>query len=364
MTVVVQPGEKPAYIRSYVDWGKEYAMKKYEGLEEISPLAHSMVQKTVSTAQTYAPQYVQDKAEVIVSGLESYIESTDAVLVVALDKTQNEFPQLMEKISKALTTEELWALLNNAGGSSTEQLSKYLPSAALQDFEVKNRVQEIVAHVLSQPQLLKEKAANVADNLVEQFDLNQDGKVSVSDLAGSVYDVSQFCADYCQSLLSNVLAPLPTGSDVSNMVKSILQNPAIQPYWSEIEGKVAGMEQYISMFEPLWAAAGIVKMFVSRYALNVKSHLNPLTPYLTTLISETSVTELPFELLQLTSATAGFKEDNNGAKIGEETRALFWALIDISFILEALKESKGAEQTHALEGVTVITDAGKTQTTE
>jgi len=244
--------------------------------------------------------------------------------------------------------------LTAASSSSKEELSSYLPSAALQDLGVQNRVKEIVAHVLSQPQLLKDRAANVADEIVDRFDVNKDGKVSVSDIAGSVYDISTGVATYCSTFLSTVL---PDGTDLPSMLNSIF-NSKFEPYWSEIQGKVAGMEQYYDLFEPLWAAATVMKLFVSRYAGNVKERVSPLTPYLTSLISETSVTELPFELISLTSATAGFKKDEGYVKVAEETRALFWALVDISFILEALKETKTTpEQNHALEGVQIVNDA-------
>lgn len=88
-----------------------------------------------------------------------------------------------------------------------------------------------------------------------------------------------------------------------------------------------------------------------------KKKIHPLTPYLTSLIQETSVTELPFELLNLTKKTAGFTDQEGN--VASETRALLWALIDISFILEALKESSsGAGDTaHGIEGVTTIPDA-------
>jgi len=249
--------------------------------------------------------------------------------------------------------------LAQVGDNSKEELAKYLPSASLDDLLMKARVQEIVGKVLSQPQLFKDHATNLADNLVDRLDLNQDGKVSVGDLAGSIFDVSSEVSTYCSALLSAVVSPLPSSEDISVLMTTLLENPKIKPFVSSVSNSLGVMESYLELFQPLWVATNILKAYVSRYTTNVQEKISPLTPYLTSLIQETSVTELPFELLNLTKSTAGFNNDQDAPKVASETRALLWALVDISFILEALKESSSGagEKAHGIEGVTTISDA-------
>jgi len=275
-------------------------------------------------------------------------------LTSAMEKTK-EFPELLEKVKGKLSLEEFWLLLAQVGDNSKEELAKYLPSASLDDLLMKARVQEIVGKVLSQPQLFKDHCITKADEIVDRLDLNKDGKVSVGDLAGSFCDVSSEVSTYCSALLSAMLAPLPSSDEISVLMTTLLENPKIKPFVSSL----GAMESYLELFQPLWVATNILKAYVSRYTTNVQEKISPLTPYLTSLIQETSVTELPFELLNLTKSTAGLSKDGDAPKIASETRALLWALVDISFILEALKESSSGagEKAHGIEGVTTISDA-------
>jgi len=350
--------EETAIIRPYIECAKNLAFEKYDTLEDYSPLAFSMLQQTLTTAKGYTPQFLQEKVQEYAGTLDTYVDATDGLLTSAMEKTK-EFPELLEKVKGKLSLEEFWLLLAQVGDNSKEELAKYLPSASLDDLLMKARVQEIVGKVLSQPQLFKDHATNLADNLVDRLDLNQDGKVSVGDLAGSIFDVSSEVSTYCSALLSAVLSPLPSSEDISLLMTTLLENPKIKPFVSTF----GAMESYLELFQPLWVATNILKAYVSRYTTNVQEKISPLTPYLTSLIQETSVTELPFELLNLTKSTAGFNNDENAPKVASETRALLWALVDISFILEALKESSSGagEKAHGIEGVTTISDAESTK---
>jgi len=342
--------EDATFLRNYVECAKSLACEKYDHLEDYSPLAFSVLQQTLTTVKENTPQFVQEKVHEYAGTLDEYVDATDGLLNSALEKT-NDFPLMLEKVKSKLSLEEFWLLLAQVGDNSKEELAKYLPSANLDDILMRARVQEIVAKVLSQPQLFK-------DNLVDRLDFNKDGKVSVGDIAGSVVNMSSDVTSYCSSLLSAVLSPLPSSDEISTLLTTLLENPKVKPFISSL----GGMESYLELFEPLWVATNILKAYVSRYTNNVQEKISPLTPYLTSLIQETSVTDLPFELLNLTKSTAGLvpqSEDANSTKVASETRALLWALIDISFILEALKESSSGagEKAHGIEGVTTISDA-------
>jgi len=359
---VMRNQEETAIIRPYIECAKNLAFEKYDTLEDYSPLAFSMLQQTLTTAKGYTPQFLQEKVQEYAGTLDTYVDATDGLLTSAMEKTK-EFPELLEKVKGKLSLEEFWLLLAQVGDNSKEELAKYLPSASLDDLLMKARVQEIVGKVLSQPQLFKDHATNLADNLVDRLDLNQDGKVSVGDLAGSIFDVSSEVSTYCSALLSAVVSPLPSSEDISVLMTTLLENPKIKPFVSSVSNSLGAMESYLELFQPLWVATNILKAYVSRYTTNVQEKISPLTPYLTSLIQETSVTELPFELLNLTKSTAGFNNDENAPKVASETRALLWALVDISFILEALKESSSGagEKAHGIEGVTTISDAESTK---
>lgn len=355
---VMKNGDESALIRPYYEHAKNIAFEQYDTLEDYSPLAFSVLQQTLTTVAENTPQFVQDKVTEYADTLDDYVDATDGLLMSAMDKTQ-EFPELLEKIKGKLTLEEFWILLAQVGDNSKEELAKYLPSAGLDDILMRDRVQEIVSKVLSQPQLFKDQATDFADNIVDRLDLNKDGKVSVGDIAGTVSDMSSGLTTYCSALLSAVLAPIPSSEEINSLMSTLLENPSIKPYVSTLTGKLGEFESCLDMFQPLWVATNILKAYVARYTTNVQEKISPLTPYLTSLIQETSVTELPFELLNLTKTTAGLSEGGSASGIASETRALLWALVDISFILEALKESSSGagERTHGIQGVTTISDA-------
>jgi len=351
MVVEVMKNDESAFIRPYIESAKSLATEKYETLEDLSPLAFSVLQQTLATVKDNTPQFVHDKVQQYAGTLDAGIDATDGLLTSAMEKTQ-EFPELLEEVKAKLSLEEFWLLLAQVGDNSKKELSKFLPSSSLEDLMMKQRVQEIVCKVLSQPQLFKDQATSFADNLVDRLDLNKDGKVSVGDLAASVLEMSSDLSTYASTLLTAVLAPFPSSDDISELMTTLLENPKVKPFMS----KLGSMESYLEFLQPLWVATNILKAYVSRYTSNVQDKISPLTPYLTSLIQETSVTELPFELLNLTKSTAGITDETNAAS---ETRALLWALIDISFILEALKESSSGagEKAHGIEGVTTISDA-------
>jgi len=348
---VMKNADESAFIRPYIESAKSLATEKYETLEDLSPLAFSVLQQTLATVKDNTPQFVHDKVQQYAGTLETAVDATDGLLTSAMEKTQ-EFPELLEEVKAKLSLEEFWLLLAQVGDNSKKELSKFLPSSSLEDLMMKQRVQEIVCKVLSQPQLFKDQATSFADNLVDRLDLNKDGKVSVGDLAASVFEMSSDLSTYASTLLTAVLAPFPSSDDISELMTTLLENPKVKPFMSTL----GSMESYLEFLQPLWVATNILKAYVSRYTSNVQDKISPLTPYLTSLIQETSVTELPFELLNLTKSTAGITDETNAAS---ETRALLWALVDISFILEALKESSSGagEKAHGIEGVTTISDA-------
>jgi len=349
---VVKNADESAVIRTYVESAKNLAFEKYDHLEDYSPLAFSVLQHTLTTVKENTPQFVQDKVTEYSGTLDTYVDATDGLLKSALEKTQ-EFPEMLENVKSKLSLEEFWLMLAQVG--SKEELAKYLPSANLDDLVIKARVQEIVGKVLSQPQLFKDQAGKFAGDIVERLDINNDGKISVGDLAGSVCGMGSGVTSYASTLLTAVLSPLPSSEDISSLMTTLLENPKVKPFVSSL----GAMDSYLQLFEPLWVATNILKAYVSRYTSNVQEKIHPLTPYLTSLIQETSVTELPFELLNLTKKTAGFTDQPGQGDVASETRALLWALIDISFILEALKESSSGagDNTHGIEGVTTIPDA-------
>jgi len=349
--VMKNADESAFFIRPYIESARSLATEKYETLEDLSPLAFSVLQQTLATVKDNTPQFVHDKVQQYAGTLDECVEATDGLLTSAMEKTQ-EFPELLEEVKAKLSLEEFWLLLAQVGDNSKTELSKFLPSSSLEDMMMKQRVQEIVCKVLSQPQLFKDQATSFAGNLVDRLDLNKDGKVSVGDLAGSVFEMSNDLSTYASTLLTAVLAPFPSSDDISELMTTLLENPKVKPFMSTL----GSMESYLEFLQPLWVATNILKAYVSRYTSNVQDKISPLTPYLTSLIQETSVTELPFELLNLTKSTAGITDETNAAS---ETRALLWALVDISFILEALKESSpgAGEKAHGIEGVTTISDA-------
>jgi hypothetical protein len=356
-------------IRKYYENTKSFASNQYGNLEEYSPLAHLLCQKTFETTKSFTPQFVSTAFEkiddvvdatdgLVTAAFEKIDDVSDATdgIVTALEKAQCEFPKLVEELKSKLTTVELWALISSVSENvpnSKEELAKFLPSASLEDLKVQERVTQIVGTVLSQPQLLKER-------VLERLDQNQDGIVSVTDIAGSVVDVSWDVANYCSNLVSSIVGPLPESSVLSETVKSLLDNATVKPIVAGVESSLTEMQAYLSILQPLWDASTILKVYVLDYATNVQEHINPLTPYLTVLISKTSVIDLPLELLQLTTATAGLSDSVDGekAKMAAETRALLWALMDISFILGAISENSSEPVAeHALEGVTIVKDS-------
>jgi len=349
--VMKNADESAFFIRPYIESARSLATEKYETLEDLSPLAFSVLQQTLATVKDNTPQFVADKVQQYAGTLDECVEATDGLLTSAMEKTQ-EFPELLEEVKAKLSLDEFWLLLAQVGDNSKTELSKFLPSSSLEDMMMKQRVQEIVCKVLSQPQLFKDQATSFAGNIVDRLDLNKDGKVSVGDLAGSVFEMSNDLSTYASTLLTAVLAPFPSSDDISELMTTLLENPKVKPFMSTL----GSMESYLEFLQPLWVATNILKAYVSRYTSNVQDKISPLTPYLTSLIQETSVTELPFELLNLTKSTAGITDETNAAS---ETRALLWALVDISFILEALKNSssEAGERAHGIEGVTTISNA-------
>jgi len=348
---VMKNADESAFIRPYLECARSLATEKYETLEDLSPLAFSVLKQTLATVKDNTPQFVQDKVQQYAGTLDECVEATDGLLTSAMDKTK-EFPDLLEEVKAKLSLDEFWLLLAQVGDNSKTELAKFLPSSSLEDMMMKQRVQEIVCKVLSQPQLFKDQATSFAGNIVDRLDLNKDGKVSVGDLAGSVFEMSNDLSTYASTLLTAVLAPFPSSDDISELMTTLLENPKVKPFMSTL----GSMESYLEFLQPLWVATNILKAYVSRYTSNVQDKISPLTPYLTSLIQETSVTELPFELLNLTKSTAGITDETNAAS---ETRALLWALVDISFILEALKNSssEAGERAHGIEGVTTISNA-------
>jgi len=302
------------------------------------------------TAKGYTPEFVQNTVVATAQSLDSYVDVTDDLLQTAVERTQD-FPKLLEDIKGQLTVNQLMEILAHLKENSQQELAKYLPSSRLEDLQLQARVQEIVQMVASKPQLLKDSASSVASTLQQRLDRDADGKISVADIAGNAMTATSVVAEYCSDLLSHVVGPLPSTSDVAVLLETILNDSRVSPVLSQAK-------ELSALLQPLWCATELLKTYVSMYATNVKDHLNPLTPYLISLISHTSVIDLPIELYRLTSNTAGFCKDADSEKVAQETRALFWALIDISFLLEAVKQSgEDAAQPKTVDGVEIIKDS-------
>merc|ERR1712154_21370 len=137
--------------------------------------------------------------------------------------------------------------------------------------------------------------------------------------------------------------------------------PYAEPYFETLKSQWKRKDDFLQFFLPLWGAIQTLQTYVSAYTSNIQSKFEPLSPYLTQLLGNTSVIDLPLELiLVLRGATTGYVSDKERDSVVRETRALFWALIDISFLLEILRDerSQGKSSVHRQEGVELVKDAG------
>merc|ERR1711879_309085 len=77
-----------------------------------------------------------------------------------------------------------------------------------------------------------------------------------------------------------------------------------------------------------------IESYLRPYA---EPYFEPLTPFITDLVGNTSIIDLPGEMISIVQSAAGFVSDKEKENVVQETKALIWALVDISFLLEILK---------------------------
>jgi len=317
------------YIRSYVDYSKEKALDGYSVLQSYSPGCTALLEQSYTKAQEWTPEFVKTKVETTVNGLDEYVATADELIEAALQR-KDQFPQLLEELKKKLSPEEVLSYFENFkfdAGLDISSLLETLPSTKLTDIGVQERVQAIVETVLQQPQLIKETASKYVDDLHSNLDTDADGVVSVNDLAS----VSSTAVSYVGYIFAYqcILA--------EDVFSSMVEKTGSQDCVDRIQQKLQSRVQVQNVFGPLWAALEVLKQVFGQYQDNVKSS----TPsYLAKLLGSAPVFSLPAEMIELLKILTGFVESEKKETVMEETRALFYALIDISFILEVLRQAE------------------------
>jgi len=375
MSTVIIAKEEPqdqstSCVRGYVEWSQHLAKVGFLTLDSYSPTTAALVSSSLKQVDEWTPEGVKAKAKDVVEysvvGLDSYVDAAGtfvgrkitAVRKVssALEQTKD-FPVLLQKLKERLTPAQIQQILSEVtaeAGNRFESFSESLPSRKLQDQLIKGRVKEIVDIVMSQPELLKNKAGELAgavketvslvgNSVKDTVDVDQDGKVSVKDLFSSTAELGHSTLKYCTNAVSNLLPFEEASLKMSALIESFLEQAQNNSIVDEVKKNVPweAIGTLNGSFAPLWAAAAIVKEYFSIYASNVQSKYEPFSPHVTQLVSKTSVLELPFEINQMMKTGLGFADDKERALIVNDGRTFFWALIDISFIFWAKNETKG-----------------------
>jgi len=379
MSSVIVAKEEPqdqstSCIRGYVEWSQHLAKVGFLTLDSYSPKTAALVSSSLKQVDEWTPEGVKAKAkdvvEYSVDGLDSYVDAAGTfvgrkitavqkVSKSALEQTKD-FPVLLQKLKERLTPAQIQQILSEVtaeAGNRFESFSESLPSRKLQDQLIKGRVKEIVDIVMSQPELLKNKASELAGTVKETFslvgyslkdtvDVDQDGKVSVKDLYSSTAELGQSTLEYCTKAVSDLVpfeeASLKMSAFFESFLEQAQNNSIVDGVKKNVPWEAIGTLN--GSFAPLWAAAAIVIEHFSIYASNVQSKYKPFSPHVTQLISKTSVLELPFEINQMMKTGLGFVDDKERALIVNDGRTFFWALIDISFIFWAKNETKGSAE--------------------
>lgn len=337
---------------------KSYLVDTLSQVQESSAIVSALINTALTQYQTWAPETVQAKVKVVgVDGLD-YMED---ILETCLSRCED-----LKTLSAEQVT-EIANVIKNGAGAKVRVLTENLPSAALEDFAMKEKVNEILTKVLSQPQIIREQAADLAENVRSSLDKDQDGKVTVKDLAENVAEVTKCAAGFVAAtydsvsdkVSSNLKQVLPT----SSVEEYIL--PIAQPYIDTVKTQWERKAELFQVFLPLWGAIQTLQTYVAVYTSNLQSKFEPFSPYLTNLIGNTSVIDLPLELVQILRGATGYMSDKERDSVVRETRALFWALIDISFLLDVLKDERIQQPSqHRNEGVTLVKDAGNEEMEE
>lgn len=318
--IIPEPNKNEQFVRSYVTSTKAL-------VESYSP---QILKQSVNTFAAWTPEPVAtrvvDALKQTEELLDGYIDATDEFLEVAIEQT-SQFPELLNQYKQKFLSGET---LQNV--TTKTAIFSYLPSQYVDDLDVQSRVQEIIGFVVSQPQFLKDKANEVGNHL----DVDKDGKISVTDLAGNLLETTQIALAYCTALIPAI--PETVSSSFGNVVTMFLDSKTTKPIIADIRNKLEKSAAVNQAFQFLWNGADALKEFVSQYSLNIQSKYEPLSPYIVNLISKTSVIELPFEILKLLQTTVGLSDDKETVAVVSETHALFWALLDISFLVEVLKQ--------------------------
>lgn len=346
MSSVIVAKEEPqdqstSCIRGYVEWSQHLAKVGFLTLDSYSPKTAALVSSSLKQVDEWTPEGVKAKAkdvvEYSVDGLDSYVDAAGTFVGSALEQTKD-FPVLLQKLKERLTPAQIQQILSEVTAEAGNRLS----------------VKEIVDIVMSQPELLKNKAGELAGavketvslvgySLKDTVDVDQDGKVSVKDLYSSTAELGQSTLGYCTNAVSDLLPFEEASLKMSALFESFLEqaqnNSIVDGVKKNVPWEATGTLN--GSFAPLWAAAAIVKEHFSIYASNVQSKYKPFSPHVTQLISKTSVLELPFEIHQMMKTGLGFADDKERALIVNDGRTFFWALIDISFIFWAKNETKG-----------------------
>jgi len=351
--ILVEQPPKDRILKSYF----EYSLNQCDGglrsdLEAYSPTIASLFDTALNQIQTWTPKLVQ---ETVLSGAVDSIDYIDQLIVVGLDKCET----LKDKLT-AEQVREIVEEIKNGAGTKVVNLAEYLPSAKIEDYELKEQVEAIITKILSRPQIIKDQAAGLAANVRSTLDKDKDGKVTVKDLAENVVEVTKSATwlvsstytSVSSAVISNLQEVIPTSS-----VEEYL--PMAEPYINTLKSQWERREEVLNTFLPLWSAIEVLKTYVSLYTSNIQSKFEPLSPYLMELLGNTSVIDVPLEIVQVLQTATGFVSDKERDSVVRETRALFWALIDISFLLEILKQEKKVEKSSKkcnAEGVTMVED--------
>eukprot|EP00494_Astrolonche_serrata_P001953 UN01959 len=298
----------------------------------------------IQTLDTWTPQNVKDKVDDVKQSIESTLDATDEILQRTLDLT--------EEYTSALSQETALEMLDNMkAGAETKlkSVGQLLPSDQINDLILKTRVQELVGLVSSQREQLYKLQTSVHENL----DQDKDGKISVKDLATNVSGITMSVIAFWSNMFSpyyeTILSPY------RELLKSVTESDSIKSILKK-------MENVQRLAVKLMPASKLLKAYATTYTDNVQSKIKPLTPYFRNLVTSTAVSELPVKLMKLAISAINVKctskkvknsdgEDSEGEEnevdgnnheeqenkvIVEEATALFWALIDISFIIELM----------------------------
>jgi len=177
-------------------------------------------------------------------------------------------------------------------------------------------------------------------------------------VAGVTVCATAYVCDALDTVGNKILSNLPKDGLSSSKFEQYIP-PCVQPYVESAKAQWDRKETFLGLLLPLFRALEVVRSYVSLYAENVKNKFEPLSPYLMQLLGSTSVIDLPMEIMQILQTATGLTSDKERDSVVKETRALFWALIDISFLLEILKQEKNDVKAakHNMEGIELVQDA-------